>query len=279
MRKRASAAFTLIELLVVMTIIGLLVALLLPAIQAVREAARRTQCMNNLMQIGLALHNYESAHEAFPPGCVNATRPIFDRPPGYHFNWICQILPWIEARTIYAQLNWTLGAHLGENLTIRTQPISFFLCPSDPGAAAAGGFGGAAGFAGSNYAGMQHHLEAPIDVNQSGTFFLNSRVRVDDVTDGMGNTLFVSEKRLSGDLGWAVGTRATLRNAGWSINPRPPGLIPPPGAVGGLGGYHPGGINGLYGDGHVTFLRESMTVRSLQVSVNRADGELELIEP
>ena len=89
-----SSGFTLIELLVVIAIIAVLIALLLPAVQAAREAARRAQCVNNLMQLGIAMQNYESSHEMLPPGVVNLTGPILDQPKGYHFGWLVQILPY-----------------------------------------------------------------------------------------------------------------------------------------------------------------------------------------
>ncbi len=87
---RRRTAFTLIELLVVIAIISVLIALLLPAVQAAREAARRVQCVNNLMQLGIALHNYESSYEVLPPGSVNPTGPILNVPKGYHFSWMVQ---------------------------------------------------------------------------------------------------------------------------------------------------------------------------------------------
>ena len=83
-----SRGFTLIELLVVIAIISVLVALLLPAVQAAREAARRAQCLNNLMQLAIALQNYEASYEVFPPGVVNDTGPVLDQPKGYHFGWL-----------------------------------------------------------------------------------------------------------------------------------------------------------------------------------------------
>ena len=96
---RRRERFTLIELLVVIAIISVLIALLLPAVQAAREAARRAQCCNNLMQLGIALQNYESSHELLPPGVVNDTGPMLDQPKGYHFGWLTQILPFCEQRT------------------------------------------------------------------------------------------------------------------------------------------------------------------------------------
>ena len=94
--------FTLIELLVVIAIIAILIALLLPAVQQAREAARRTQCKNNLMQLGIAFHNYDMAFEMLPPGCVNSTGPIHNIPEGYHMSWTVQILPMMEQQGLFA---------------------------------------------------------------------------------------------------------------------------------------------------------------------------------
>src|SRR5258708_11399747 len=90
------AGFTLIELLVVIAFLAVLIALLVPAVQAAREAARRAQCLNNVMQLGIALQSYESSHELLPPGVVNTTGPILDQPKGYHYGWLVQILPFFE---------------------------------------------------------------------------------------------------------------------------------------------------------------------------------------
>ena len=106
----APGGFTLIELLVVIAIISVLIALLLPAVQAAREAARRAQCCNNLMQLGIALQDYESAHEMLPPGVVNQTGPILDQPKGYHFGWLVQILPYCELKNVYNHFNFTDGS-------------------------------------------------------------------------------------------------------------------------------------------------------------------------
>ena len=98
MNKQNCRGFTLVELLVVIAIIGILIALLLPAVQAAREAARRTQCTNNMAQLGLALQNYDAAYETLPPGVVNPEGPIRSAPQGYHMSWLVQLLPYIEQR-------------------------------------------------------------------------------------------------------------------------------------------------------------------------------------
>ena len=128
-----SLGFTLIELLVVIAIIAVLIALLLPAVQAAREAARRAQCCNNLMQLAIALQNYESSHEVFPPGVVNDTGPVLDQPKGYHFGWLVRILPYCEMRNIYNHFNLKLSLYESQNLTTRTTLVRSFLCPSDIG--------------------------------------------------------------------------------------------------------------------------------------------------
>lgn len=99
--------FTLLELLVVIAVIAVLISLLLPAIQQARELSRHTQCQNNLMQIGVALHNYNLAHSVLPPGCVNETGPVSNSQTGYKVSWVVQILPYIGHQNIWRQVNFT----------------------------------------------------------------------------------------------------------------------------------------------------------------------------
>ncbi len=139
MRKSGHRAFSLVELLVVITIIGILVALLLPAVQAAREAARRIQCCNNLKQIGLALHAYSEARGVFPPGCIVST----GTPPGWQpwqeakstltqnqhgTSWMLQILPYIEQQNLYGQ--WDFRTNVVGNASVAQQDIAGFYCPS-----------------------------------------------------------------------------------------------------------------------------------------------------
>lgn len=202
--------FTLVELLVVIAIIGVLVALLLPAVQASREAARRSSCVNNVRQLIIALHDYEHAHEHFPAGTTNPTGPIKNLPQGDHMSWIARILPDLGEQARFRQIDFTVGAYHKLNNPMRQTTIKTLICPS---------WGGDVGPI-SSYAGVDNDKEAPIDVDNNGVLFLNSKITFDDLKDGSAYTLFVGEKIIdpATDLGWMSGTPATLRNTGTLIN-------------------------------------------------------------
>src|SRR5262245_43020459 len=128
---RLRHGFTLIELLVVIAIIAVLIALLLPAVQQAREAARRTQCKNNLMQVGLALLNYEMAGECLPPGTVAPNRPMRNEPVGYHVGWIVPLLPYLDQSNTYQHFDFSVGVHGPENKSAREVRVASLLCPSN----------------------------------------------------------------------------------------------------------------------------------------------------
>lgn len=134
MLRRLRSGFTLVELLVVIAIIGILVSLLLPAVQAAREAARRMQCGNNLKQIGLALHNYHDSYKYFPPARTRTTGSTV-QPNSWQTNnvgWLARILPQIEQGPLYNQINWSFWD--GQNQPLpRGTAVPAFRCPSDPG--------------------------------------------------------------------------------------------------------------------------------------------------
>ena len=209
MNRKRHFAFTLVELLVVIAIIGILVSLLLPAIQASRESARRAMCANNISQLNLAVHDYEMAHEHYPAGTVDAKGPIRNLPSGHHISWIARILPYIEERPLYGMLDLSLSAYHSKNDPARQVAIPLLICPSCP----------TDEWPYSNYAGCHHDVEAPIDVDNNGVFFLNSKMTRDDLKDGASYTIFLGEKIVDNyDLGWISGTSSTLRNAGHPID-------------------------------------------------------------
>ncbi len=279
--------FTLIELLVVIAIIAILIALLLPAVQQAREAARRTQCKNNLMQIGLALHNYEMAFEMLPPGCVNETGPIRNIEEGYHMSWIVQILPLLEQANVFGQINFSLSAYSPANGAFRRMVIPTLSCPSDWQRQ---GSQGNQVLAMNNYAACFGGENVPIDSKNNGVMFLNSSVGFRQIRDGASNTIMVGEKCAiedANELGWISGTKSTLRNtgvkinSGWDIGGNAPGAsrfrkpLPPPSDTdtSGYSSYHVGGSQVVLADGSVRFLSENINLSVYANLGNRADME------
>lgn len=190
--RSGSYGFTLVELLVVITIIGILIALLLPAVQAAREAARRMQCCNNLKQMGLALHLYHESVGLFPPD--------YDG-----WAWSARILPFVEDATIAASLDYS--GHYGNNVLPNTQLIKtilpFYQCPSAPPVkctTCCGGIPGDEDVAETNYAAIVTDIyptELPgyaYTTKGSGCMYIGSRVRFADITDGSSQTLLVGER-------------------------------------------------------------------------------------
>ena len=308
------SGFTLIELLVVIAIIAVLIALLLPAVQLAREAARRTQCKNNMMQIGLALNNYMMAHEVLPPGTQNDTGPIQSKEAaGYHMSWITQILPYLEQQNVYNHIDFNKSVYDPANVPARQQRINSFLCPSD------GSNGISQTAAATSYYGVHNDFETPIDVNQNGVLFLNSSIRYEQITDGSSNTIYVAECRLNtgSDLGWMSGTRSSLRNLVVATPNNPPAVAPSSNDaagsalsatqaeptfrlhatslsninnnnlrqeladleagrefVGGPSSFHVGGGHFVMGDGAVRFISQNIDPRTFRNLGHRADGEM-----
>lgn len=200
-------AFTLVELLVVIAITGILVGLLLPAVQYAREAARRASCQNNLKQISLAMLNYESAHRKLPPGYLHKFgRPgaVFDA-NHMGFAWGSMILPQLEQGNVYQEFNFSLPAFGDANQAARERHLSVFLCPTDPYSAknyvvredSAGNPRDR--YAASSYAACWGPSNEFINLDETplrsqGVFYRNSRTRLGDITDGLSNTFAIGER-------------------------------------------------------------------------------------
>ncbi len=204
--------FTLIELLVVIAIIAVLIALLLPAVQSAREAARRAQCVNNLKQMGLAIHNYHDTHGQFPAAYQTlwGGNPIQGQPnaisgdTGPGWSWLTQCLPFLEQNNTYASLNVNLPCWDPSNTTGTRVTVASFLCPSVSESSRAFDVMDAsraklANFARSHYVangGILNLWDQPIQelsTIATGPFYRNGRVRIASVTDGLSNTVFVGE--------------------------------------------------------------------------------------
>jgi prepilin-type N-terminal cleavage/methylation domain-containing protein len=276
---RRPTGFTLVELLVVIAIIGVLVALLLPAIQAAREAARKTACLNNMVQLGVAMQNFDFHTEHLPAGVINPDGPIRSEPDGQHVSWIVQILPYIEMKNVYEMFDQQAGAYAPVNSQIRKAQVSILLCPSFPGADM--NFEDTVAI--STYAGCYNDVEAPIDVDNHGLLFLNSAIRFTDILDGSSQTLLIGEQRTREDsLGWVSGTRATLRNTDkiddspWRNRPDMPQIpVLGPLETGGFGSAHTGMMNTAMADGSCRPVRNDIDPIVLHQLGNRADGELQ----
>ncbi|WP_165073727.1 DUF1559 domain-containing protein [Paludisphaera rhizosphaerae] len=310
MRRRSG--FTLIEMIVVLGIIAVILSLMLSAFHAGNEAARRIQCMNNLKQIHLALNSYYETHSVLPPGAVASTHPLTEGTAGHRIDWIGSLLPFMEQYGIYQTLNFEVTVEHAANMTAANCRISALACPDsyprdDPAYAY---------FLGqpltprsiplpglTSYVGCHNDVEKTIDVDDHGVFFLNSRVRMADVADGLSQTFFVGEVAAPTASCFLASGRTSLRNTGaaingvevealgelarstaWQSSAQTPEALEsllkagtvsiPPGYVGGFGSRHLGnGAIFAFGDGSVRFIRASIEQSVYRRLGNRNDGE------
>jgi prepilin-type N-terminal cleavage/methylation domain-containing protein len=207
--------FTLIELLVVIAIIAVLIALLLPAVQQAREAARRTQCRNNLKQMGLALHNYLDAHSMLPAGHMESG---VDGPSYRHqFSWMTYLLPYLDQANVYNQINFSgisLTANINTNsnfIAVGKTVVAPFLCPSDPVSVVNPNWGP------SNYMGNQGITCSCRDHDCTGIFGHNSFMAIADISDGTSQTIALGEV-LKGDMNTATLNDNYIYNNGGVAN-------------------------------------------------------------
>ncbi len=288
--------FTLIELLVVIAIIAVLIGLLLPAVQKVRAAAARTQCVNNLKQIGLALQNYHDTEKSFPSGYVsNFDSAGNDTGPGW--GWAAFILPQMEQQNLYRAIQFNQNIEAPANSGVRVQPIQSYLCPADAAPPtwtvkkyelSGNPVATVCDVASANYIGVYGSVEPGVDGD--GTFFRNSKVRIGDITDRTSNTIIVGERSFR--LGPATWVGAVTSG---NMFPPPGSTAPPvvdnasgmclghtgdgngPGAVNSyvnqFSSQHTGGVNFLFADGHVGFLQTSMNYSVYKALSTRQGGE------
>jgi len=203
---RRHRGFTLVELLVVIAIIGTLVALLLPAIQAARESARKSSCRNNLHQIGVAMHNYESAYGKLPPGYKYAAGPQGN---ALGYSWTAMLLPFMELQSLYDAFDFKLPIYDPENATVREEHIESLLCPTDDVSPTGFVEMGDERYAMACYVAnfgapdldedQEQRNPAPTDPFQRpgpwGPFYRNSKTKLKDITDGLSQTLMVGERQ------------------------------------------------------------------------------------
>ncbi len=299
--------FTLIELLVVIAIIGILVGLLLPAVQKVREAAARAQCKNNLKQMGLAFHNYHATTGSFPPGFTSRATATDGPGLGPGWGWSAYLLPYLEQDNLYRRIDFGRDIADPVNAPARQTSLRIFLCPSDsPGGLTTTVRDGSGNpiceVAFGNYVGMAGVYEVsgyPDTSNGSpGVLLRNSAVRVTDITDGSSNTLFVGERAwlwqgkvrspattwvgavtnaivpqtLNPALGVEAGGVMVLTNSGTAAEGRVPNN--PYDHVEDACSNHPQGVNFLFGDGSVRSIQNSISPAAWAGSATRAGGEV-----
>ena len=302
---KEACGFTLVELLVVIAIIGVLVALFLPAVQAAREAARRSQCLNNFKQVGVGTQTHHASHNHFPSGIETFTVGVPCSIPREHraiktgitgWGWATHILPYIEQNTLHDSIlfnhpNAQMHRPMSNFVAAATR-IDTYLCPSDVkgfelvGCCSGMSNGGspAEDLAKTNMAGVADACDWTCDTNKAwartdadGVMFQVSLLPISKITDGTSQTLMVGE--VVGSLGtsnnfgfywvtWDVLHTANGINLAAKIEPQRANNVD----EGSFASFHPGGCHFVYCDGHVEFLSEDIDHLLLAQLTTRAGG-------
>jgi prepilin-type N-terminal cleavage/methylation domain-containing protein/prepilin-type processing-associated H-X9-DG protein len=297
--------FTLIEMLVVIAIIAVLIGLLLPAVQMAREAARRVQCTNNMKQMGMAMHNYHAAEGVFTPGYLSATQN--NQPTGAELGqgwaWGTLLLSQLEQAALYNAVNFGLPILDPGSQTVRRTTLGVFICPSTIGSGLVDVLDSSGNMITHDLSPSQYIASAgqfevgDSPANNNGVFFRNSRVGVQDITDGTSTTLMAGERsRNVAYATWlgAVPSGFVCTEETWKVRDcEPSGAMvlghtgPSPGRqqwvdvpnYKGAGAddfwsLHPGGCNFLFCDGSVRFLKETINPQVFSYLSTRAGDEV-----
>ncbi len=239
-RSGKGCRITLVQILVVVAVIGVLIALLLPATQSAREAARRMSCTNNLKQIGLALHNYHQAYGQFPPAAIGPHNVPRER----QFSWIVAILPFLEGQTMYNELRLDLPCDHPHNAALLRTPLHVVMCPSDPMAATT-----PEGFAKTSYVAVTGADSTDGSGNLRGVIGFDRGLSANEITDGLSNTLLVAEVADGGP--WFAGGSSTARRIDdWIVKK--------------TWSQHANGGNFLFADGSVQFITSTIDPQTLR---------------
>jgi len=261
-RLAPQSAFTLVELLVVIAIIGVLVGMLLPAIQQIRSAAHRTACANNLHQIAIGLQSYHAAHREFPTGAIE-WRDGSD-PSKRQLAWSVFLLPFIEQQNVFDRLDLNTPFDSPQNEPAAATIIGVFICPSSlRGRELVKGRGP------SDYGGIYGERITSRNNPPKGMMLNDQAISLRDVTDGSSNTLIVAE-----DSGWRDGQWINGRNIFDQAFP----INQAPAFENDIRSEHAQGANAALCDGSVRFLNEQMDLQTLAAICTRAGGEVVSLE-
>ena len=273
-RPEITSGFTLVELLVVITIIGILISLLLPAVQSAREAARRLQCGNNLKQIGLASLSYESQWGTFPPGVIGTRLDTTRTDAGAkrQIAWDVFLLPQLEQQAVYDLFRFDRAFDHADNAVAVAYVLPVFLCPSTGEKAldrleskTKKGLG-AIDYGGMYGSGTPNNGKAPTGGVLCWLYGKDFALSIAQITDGTSNTMIVGEDSGRGDGAngaWADGENIYSQDGTINVTQGNE-----------LWSDHPGGVNSLFCDGAVHFLDESMPLATLRALCTRAGGEV-----
>ncbi|MEQ1830051.1 MAG: DUF1559 domain-containing protein [Pirellula sp.] len=256
-RRGVRYGMTLVELLVVIAIIGVLVGLLLPAVQAARESARKVSCMNNLRQVGIALHNYHQALRTLPPGCLQ-WRPWQGDPKLKNFAWSALILPYMEQASLHGIVNFDYSFDHPFNENAGKASVPMYVCPSVPTRETVRGR--------ADYGGLFGQRITTRNNTDNGVLIYNRPIRFQEITDGLTNTLLVAEAIGGPDGEWINGNNVFEQSG--RINDRLAWIGDDE-----IRSLHSGGAMVLFCCSRTQFVSDGIDVQVLAALITRNHGE------